>query len=74
MALLKPFRALRPKVEYAKKVSSPPYDVLSREEAKALGDKNPLCFLHVVNAEIDFPSEVSIYDERVYQKSKKNFE
>ena len=74
MALLKPFRTLRPKVEYAKKVSSPPYDVLSREEAKALAEKNPLCFLHVVNAEIDFPKDVDIYDDNVYQKSKENFE
>lgn len=74
MALLKPFKALRPKVEYAKKISSPPYDVLSREEAKALAEKNPLCFLHIVNAEIDFPDDVDIYDDKVYQKSKKNFE
>jgi uncharacterized protein (DUF1015 family) len=74
LALLKPLRAFRPKVEYAKKVSSPPYDVLSREEAKDLADKNPLCFLHVVNAEIDFPLDVSVYDDRVYQKSKDNFE
>ena len=74
MSILKPFRALRPKVEYAKKISSPPYDVLSREEAKTLADKNPLCFLHVVNAEIDFPDDVYIYDDKVYQKSKENFE
>jgi len=74
LALLKPFKALRPKVEYAKKVSSPPYDVLSREEAKALADNNPLCFLHVVNAEIDFPDDIDIYDDKVYQKSKENFE
>ncbi len=74
MAILKPFRALRPKAEYAKKISSPPYDVLSREEAKALADNNPLCFLHVVNAEIDFPDDIDIYDEKVYQKSKENFE
>ncbi len=74
MALLKPFRALRPKVEYAKKVSSPPYDVFSREEAKELATKNPLCFLHVVNAEIDFPDDVNIYDDRIYQKSNENLE
>lgn len=74
MALLKPFKALRPRVEYAKKVSSPPYDVFSREEAKDLAAKNQLCFLHVVNAEIDFPDDVDIYDDKVYQKSKENFE
>jgi uncharacterized protein (DUF1015 family) len=74
LALLKPFKALRPKAEYAKKISSPPYDVLSREEAKKLAENNPLCFLHVVNAEIDFPEDVDIYDDRVYRKSKENFE
>lgn len=71
---MKPFKALRPRVEYAKKVSSPPYDVLSREEARTLAEKNPLCFLHVVNAEIDFPDDVGIYDEKVYKKSKENFD
>ncbi len=74
MALVKPFKALRPRVEFAKKVSSPPYDVLSREEARELASKNSLCFLHVVNAEIDFPDDVSIYDEKVYKKSKENFD
>ncbi|MEO0294043.1 MAG: DUF1015 family protein [candidate division WOR-3 bacterium] len=74
MALFKPFKALRPKPEYAKKISSPPYDVLSREEARELAKDNPISFLHVINTEIDFPDEVDIYDERVYEKAKENLE
>ena len=33
MAIIKPFKALRPKSELVTEVASPPYDVLNREEA-----------------------------------------
>ena len=35
MAIVKPFKALRPAVQYAKDVAALPYDVYDREEAKA---------------------------------------
>ena len=34
MAQIKPFKALRPHIEYAAQVASKPYDVLNSEEAK----------------------------------------
>ena len=55
MAIIKPFKALRPKPELAAKVASRPYDVLNSEEAKAEAKENPFSFLHVTKAEIDLP-------------------
>jgi uncharacterized protein (DUF1015 family) len=50
-----------------------PYDVVNRQEAKALAADNPLSFLHVVRAEIDLPDAVSAYDPKVYAQAKANF-
>ena len=48
MAIIKPFKALRPHVEYAEQVASRPYDVLNSEEARQETASNLLSFLHVV--------------------------
>lgn len=74
MSIIKPFRALRPQDQFAKEVSSVPYDVLNREEAKEIAQNNPLSFLHVSRSEIDLPDEVSPYSDEVYAKAKENFE
>jgi uncharacterized protein (DUF1015 family) len=70
---IKPFRALRPPVELAERVSSVPYDVLNAPEARAIAEGNPLSFLHVSRSEIDLPAEVSPYADEVYAKAKENF-
>jgi uncharacterized protein (DUF1015 family) len=72
MATLHPFRALRPTPERAKSVASPPYDVVSTEEARALADGNPRSFLHVVRPEIDLPEGTDLYDDAVYEKGAEN--
>lgn len=72
MATIKPFRALRPKEELADKIAALPYDVMNREEAKAMAKDNPYSFLHIDRAEIDLPDEIDIYDEKVYEKSREN--
>lgn len=74
MAFIRPFRALRPLESEVEDIASPPYDVLDREEARELIRDNPVNFLHVVKAEADLPDNVGLYDSRVYQKSKENFE
>lgn len=73
MSKIKPFRALRPKQELAKDVSSVPYDVLNRDEARALTRDNPHSFLHVSRSEIDLTDDVGPYSNDVYQKAKTNF-
>lgn len=74
MSVVKPFRGLRPKQEYAEKVASPPYDVLNSQEAKDLAGDNPYSFLHVVKPEIDLPEDINIYDKRVYEKGAENLQ
>lgn len=72
MAIISPFKALRPNIEFAKEVASPPYDVLSSEEARVLANDQPNSFLHVTKSEIDMPVGLSIYDTSVYEKAKAN--
>ena len=72
MAIIKPFKALRPEPDLASKVASPPYDVLNSEEAKAEAKENPLSFLHITKAEIDFPNGIDIHSQAVYDKAKEN--
>lgn len=74
MAVFRGFQALRPTPEKASRVASLPYDVVSREEAYALGKSNPDSFLHVERAEIDCPREMDMYDEAVYKKAEENLQ
>lgn len=74
MAVIKPFRGLRPQAKFAVDVASPPYDVLSSEEARQLVKNNPNSFLRVNKSEVDFPENESIYNEEVYKKGRKNLE
>ena len=73
MAIVKPFRALRPNPEQAAAVSAVPYDVVNTEEARALAANSPLSFLHVSRPEIDLPDGTDIHSEEVYAKAKSNF-
>jgi uncharacterized protein (DUF1015 family) len=45
MAILKPFRGIRPKKELAEKIASKPYDVLNEKEAREECKGNPLSSL-----------------------------
>ena len=74
MAVIKPFKALRPKQKNAHLVASVPYDVVNREEAKSLAKDNNLSFLRVTRAEIDLPDEKDPYSKKVYEKAKENIE
>lgn len=72
MAILKAFRGYRPKNEFVKRIASPPYDVISSEEARELVRENPLSFLHVVKPEVDLPEDTDLHAPEVYQKGKEN--
>jgi uncharacterized protein (DUF1015 family) len=69
---LHPFRALHPTREAAARVASPPYDVVSSEEAAALAEGNPDSFLHVVRPEIDLPVGTDVHSDAVYAMAGKN--
>jgi uncharacterized protein (DUF1015 family) len=72
MAVIRPFRGLRPQSELAKKVASPPYDVLNTREAREMARDNPISFLHVNKSEIDFDDTVNPYSREVYLRGKQN--
>ncbi|UCE25170.1 MAG: DUF1015 domain-containing protein [Candidatus Zixiibacteriota bacterium] len=72
MSVVRPFRGLRPKPEFAGEVASPPYDVLSSDEARALVKENPNSFLRVNKSEVDFPPDTPVYSDAVYKKGKEN--
>ena len=72
MAKLKPFKAWRPRPDVCAKVASPPYDVLSSDEAREMAASNPLSFLHVVKPEIDLAPGTDVYAPEVYQTGAAN--
>lgn len=70
MAIVRPFKAIRPRVELAVQVAALPYDVYSREEAWEKVQGNPLSFLNIDRAETQFGSEVDTYADCVYEKAR----
>ncbi len=72
MARLQPFRALRPPRDLAERVASPPYDVLSSDEARSMAEGNPYSFLHINKPEIDLPPATDLYSDAVYAKGAEN--
>ena len=72
MAYFKPFKAVRPKKEFADKVAALPYDVMNSAEAAEMVKGNPYSFLHVDKAEIDLPADTYLYDPAVYAKAAEN--
>lgn len=74
MALIKPFRALRPPKALAERVAALPYDVMNVEEARAMAVGNPYSFLHISRAEIDLSPDVDPHDDQVYEKGRENLE
>ena len=74
MAIVKPFRGIRPPKELVEKVESRPYDVLDSEEARAEAGDNEMSLYHIIKPEIDFPVGTSEYDPRVYERAAENFQ
>ena len=72
MTLIRPFRGLRPKSEFAKEVVAPPYDVLNSAEAREQAEGRPWSFLHISKPEIDLPEGTDPFDEAVYSKGADN--
>ncbi len=72
MAVIKPFRAVRPAPELVDRVAALPYDVMSSDEAREMVKGNPYSFLHVDKAEIDLDPTIDLYDRRVYEKARDN--
>ncbi|MDD2587054.1 MAG: DUF1015 family protein, partial [Syntrophomonadaceae bacterium] len=70
MAVVKPFKAIRPTPELSAKVAALPYDVMDSDEAREMVKDNPYSFLHVDKAEVDLDPSIDLYDKRVYEKAR----
>ncbi|MGI8641340.1 MAG: DUF1015 domain-containing protein [Pyrinomonadaceae bacterium] len=74
MAIIKPFRALRPTLEKAKPVSCVPYDVIYESEVREYIKLNPLSFLRVTRSEAEFPEGSNPSSEEVFVRAKQNLQ
>jgi len=74
MAIIKPFKALKPGKEFAEKVASRPYDVLNSQEAKKEATGNDYSFLRITKSEIDMPDGTDTHSQQVYDTAKSNLE
>lgn len=74
MVAIKGFHAIRPTKEKSAEISAVPYDVVNSAEAKEIAKENPLSFLRIDRAEINFDEEVDFQDPRVYEKAKELIE
>ena len=74
MAIIRPFKGIRPAPHLAAQVAALPYDVMSSEEAREMAKGNPHSFLRVDKAEVDLDEDIDLYDNRVYQKARENLD
>ena len=72
MSIIKPFKGYLPPCKLAEKISSPPYDVLSSDEAKIIAKNNKYSFLKVIKPEIDFSSNETLNSKKIHEKGKNN--
>ena len=73
MAVIKPFKGIRPPKELVEQVASRPYDVLNSEEAREEAKGNEKSLYHIIKPEIDFPAGTDEHDPKVYEKAAENF-
>ena len=74
MAIVRPFRALRPRPSDAARVAAVPYDVVNTEEARSQAGDNPLSFLRVSRSEVELPPATDPFSGDVYSRAARNFE
>lgn len=74
MAVVRPFKGLRPPVQWVEQVASRPYDVLNSEEARAEAAGNEKSLYHIIKPEIDFPVGTDEHEPAVYHKAFENFQ
>lgn len=66
---IRPFKGIRPSKERAASIAALPYDVYSREEAREITEKNPNSFLKIDRPETQFPVDIDMYSQPVYDKA-----
>jgi len=74
MAIVKPFKGLRPPKAIASDLACLPYDVMNSAEAAQMAEGKACSLLHITRAEIDCPEGTDVHSETVYLKSVENFQ
>jgi len=72
MALIKPFRGYRPPENLADKITSPPYDVMTSDEAREMVQNNNDSFLRIIKPEIDYNSGEEPLGDDLHNHAKNN--
>ncbi len=73
MAMIKPFKGVRPPKSVVKEVVSRPYDVLSSLEARLEAEGNEKSLYRIIKPEIDFPEMIDEHHPDVYKRAVDNF-
>ncbi|MGN0345962.1 MAG: DUF1015 domain-containing protein [Lachnospiraceae bacterium] len=69
MADVRPFMAIRPSEAYKDVIPALPYDVYNRKEAREQVQKEPHSFLAIDRPETQFPEDMDMYADAVYEKA-----
>ena len=73
MAIIKPFKGLRPPTEIVEELACLPYDVMNSKEAAEMAKGKERSLLRITKAEIECPEVDDIHSETVYNKAVENF-
>ncbi|MEA3504291.1 MAG: DUF1015 family protein [Bacteroidota bacterium] len=73
MAIVKPFKGLRPPKEIAETLACLPYDVMNAAEARKMAAGKETSLLHVTRSEIDLSEGIDVHSQEVYDKAVENF-
>ena len=74
MANIIPFQGYLPPPEIANKVSSPPYDTLSSDEAREMVQNNSDSFLRIIKPEIDYSPGIEPDSETLHHHAAENLQ
>ena len=74
MAVIKPFKGIRPPQALVEQVASRPYDVLNSAEARAEAGDNEKSLYHIIKPEINFPEGTDEHDPCVYESAAQHFQ
>ena len=74
MAVIKPFKGIRPPKALVEQVASRPYDVLNSAEARAEAGDNEKSLYHIIKPEINFPEGTDEHDPCVYESAAQHFQ
>ena len=73
MAIIKPFKGLRPPQDIVEELACLPYDVMNSAEAAEMAKGKEKSLLRITKAEIELPEVDDVHSDIVYSKAVDNF-